>query len=66
MSFQEDSEFEFAVNHLSRWMELFESFEDIEDSVFQVFYWMHADIKGRRSLQRYFEKQGLFVSMFRS
>jgi hypothetical protein len=38
MSFREDSEFEFVVNHLSRWMEPFESFEDIEDSVFQVLY----------------------------
>jgi hypothetical protein len=38
MRFQEDPEFEFAVNHLSRWMEPFESFEDIEDSVFQVLY----------------------------
>jgi hypothetical protein len=34
MSFGEDPEFEFAVNHLSRWMEPFESLEDIEDSVF--------------------------------
>jgi hypothetical protein len=34
MSFQEDSEFEFAVNHLLRWMEPFESFEDIKDSLF--------------------------------
>jgi hypothetical protein len=34
MSFQEDSEFEFAVNHLSRWMEPFESLEDNKDSVF--------------------------------
>jgi hypothetical protein len=38
MRFQEDPEFEFAVNHFSRWMEPFESFEDIEDSVFQVLY----------------------------
>jgi hypothetical protein len=50
MSFQEDSEFEFAVNHLSRWMKPFESFEDIEDNVFQVLYWMRAGIEGRRSL----------------
>jgi hypothetical protein len=50
MSFQEDSEFEFAVNHLSRWMELFESFEDIEDSIFQVLYWMRAGMEGRHSL----------------
>jgi hypothetical protein len=34
MCFEEDSEFEFAVNHLSRWMEPFESFEDIKDNVF--------------------------------
>jgi hypothetical protein len=40
MSFGEDPKFEFAVNHLSRWMEPFESLEDIEDSVFQVLYWM--------------------------
>jgi hypothetical protein len=38
MSFQEDPEFEFVVNHLSRWMEPFESLEDIEDDVFQVLY----------------------------
>jgi hypothetical protein len=38
MYFEEDSEFEFAVNHLSRWMEPFESLEDIEDNVFQVLY----------------------------
>jgi hypothetical protein len=50
MSFQEDPEFEFAANHLSRWMELFESFEDIEDSVFQVLYWMRAGMEGRRLL----------------
>jgi hypothetical protein len=50
MSFQEDSEFEFAMNHLSRWMEPFESFEDIEDSIFQVLYWMRAGMEGRRSL----------------
>jgi hypothetical protein len=50
MSFQEDSEFEFAVNHLSRWMEPFESFEDIEDSIFQVLYWMRAGMEGRHSL----------------
>jgi hypothetical protein len=50
MSFQEDSEFEFAVNHLSRWMEPFKSFENIEDSIFQVLYWMRAGMEGRRSL----------------
>jgi hypothetical protein len=50
MSFGEDPEFEFAVNHLSRWMEPFESFEDIEDSIFQVLYWMRAGIEGYRSL----------------
>jgi hypothetical protein len=50
MHFQEDSEFEFAVNHLSRWMEPFESFEDIKDNVFQVLYWMRADMEGHRSL----------------
>jgi hypothetical protein len=38
MSFQEDPEFEFVVNHLSRCMEPFESLEDIEDDVFQVLY----------------------------
>jgi hypothetical protein len=38
MNFREDPEFEFAVNHLSRWMEPFESLEDIEDNIFQVFY----------------------------
>jgi hypothetical protein len=38
MCFEEDPEFEFAVNHLSRWMEPFESLEDIEDNVFQVQY----------------------------
>jgi hypothetical protein len=39
MSFAEDPDFEFAMNHLSRWMEPFESLEDIEDSrVFQVLY----------------------------
>jgi hypothetical protein len=50
MRFQEDPEFEFAVNHLSRWMELFESFEDIKDTVFQVLYWMRAGMEGLRSL----------------
>jgi hypothetical protein len=50
MSFREDPEFEFAVNHLSRWMEPFESLEDIEDSIFQVLYLMRADIEGYRSL----------------
>jgi hypothetical protein len=34
MCFEEDLEFEFAVNHFSRWMEPFESLEDIEDSIF--------------------------------
>jgi hypothetical protein len=34
MRFEEDLEFEFAVNHLSRWMKPFESFEDIEDNIF--------------------------------
>jgi hypothetical protein len=46
MSFQEDPEFEFAVNHLSRWMESFESLEDIENNVFQVLYWMRAGMEG--------------------
>jgi hypothetical protein len=46
MSFREDLEFEFAVNHLSRWMEPFESLEDIEDNVFQVLYWMCAGMEG--------------------
>jgi hypothetical protein len=50
MYFQEDLEFEFPMNHLSRWMEPFESFEDIEDSVFQVLYWMRASIEGHCSL----------------
>jgi hypothetical protein len=50
MRFQEDPEFEFALNHLSRWMELFESFEDIKDTVFQVLYWMRAGMEGLRSL----------------
>jgi hypothetical protein len=50
MRFEEDPEFEFAVNHLSRWMKPFESLENIEDSVFQVLYWMRAGIEGYRSL----------------
>jgi hypothetical protein len=50
MSFAEDPEFEFTVNHLSRWMEPFESLEDIEDNVFQVLYWMRVGIEGYRSL----------------
>jgi hypothetical protein len=50
MSFREDLEFEFAVNHLSRWMEPFESLEDIEDSVFQVFYWMRTGMEGYHAL----------------
>jgi hypothetical protein len=50
MSFAEDLEFEFAMNHLSRWMEPFESLEDIEDSVFQVLYWMRTGMEGYRSL----------------
>jgi hypothetical protein len=50
MSFRKDPEFEFAVNHLSRWMEPFESLEDIEDSVFQVLYWMRAGMEGYRAL----------------
>jgi hypothetical protein len=50
MCFEEDPEFEFAVNHLSRWMEPFESLEDIEDSVFQVLFWMRAGMEGHRSL----------------
>jgi hypothetical protein len=50
MSFRENPEFEFAVNHLSRWMELFEFLEDIEDSVFQVLYWMRAGMEGYRAL----------------
>jgi hypothetical protein len=50
MSFQEDPEFEFAVNHLSRWIEPFESLEDIEDSVFQMLYWMYAGMEGYRAL----------------
>jgi hypothetical protein len=50
MSFGEDPEFEFAVNHLSRWMEPFEFFEDIEDNVFQVLYWVRAGMEGHRSL----------------
>jgi hypothetical protein len=50
MSFRKDPEFEFAVNHLSRWIEPFESLEDIEDSVFQVFYWMHVGMKGYHAL----------------
>jgi hypothetical protein len=50
ISFQEDPKFEFVMNHLSRWMELFESLEDIEDSVFQVLYWMHAGMEGYRAL----------------
>jgi hypothetical protein len=50
MRFEEDSEFEFVVNHLSRWMEPFESFEDIEDSVFQVLHWMRTGMEGHRSL----------------
>jgi hypothetical protein len=50
MNFAEDPEFEFAVNHFSRWMEPFESLEDIEDNVFQVFYWMRAGMEGYRAL----------------
>jgi hypothetical protein len=50
MSFREDPEFEFAMNHLSRWMEPFESLEDIKDSVFQVFYWMYTGMEGYREL----------------
>jgi hypothetical protein len=50
MSFIEDPEFEFAVNYLSRWMEPFESLEDIEDSIFQVLYWMRAGMEGYRAL----------------
>jgi hypothetical protein len=50
MSFQKDPEFEFVVNHLSRWMEPFESLEDIEDSIFQVLYWMRAGMEGYRAL----------------
>jgi hypothetical protein len=50
MCFEEDPKFEFAMNHLSRWMEPFESFEDIEDNVFQVLYWMRVDMEGHRSL----------------
>jgi hypothetical protein len=50
MNFQEDLEFEFAVNHLSRWMEPFESLEDIKDNVFQVLYWMRAGMEGYRAL----------------
>jgi hypothetical protein len=50
MHFEEDLEFEFAVNHLLRWMEPFESFKDIEDNVFQVLYWMRAGVEGHRSL----------------
>jgi hypothetical protein len=50
MSFQEDLEFEFAMNHLSRWIEPFESLEDFEDSVFQVLYWMRAGMEGYRAL----------------
>lgn len=38
MYFEEDLEFEFIVNYLLRWLEPFESFEDIEDNVFQVLY----------------------------
>jgi hypothetical protein len=50
MSFIEDLEFEFAVNHLSRWIEPFESLEDIEDSVFQVLYWMRMGMESYRAL----------------
>jgi hypothetical protein len=50
MSFGEDPEFEFAVNHLLRWMEPVEYLEDIEDSVFQVLYWMRANMESYRSL----------------
>jgi hypothetical protein len=50
MSFREDSEFEFTVNNLSRWIEPFKSLEDIEDSVFQVFYWIRAGIEGYHAL----------------
>jgi hypothetical protein len=46
MSFGEDLEFEFAVNHLSRWIEPFESLEDI----FQMLYWMRAGMEVYRSL----------------
>jgi hypothetical protein len=37
MSFREDLEFEFAVNHFSRWMEAFESLEDIKTTFFRCF-----------------------------
>jgi hypothetical protein len=50
MRFEEDPEFEFAVNHLSRWMEPFEFLEDIEDNIFQVLYWMHTCMEDHRSL----------------
>jgi hypothetical protein len=50
MSFQDDPEFEFAVNHLSRWMKPFKSLEDIEDNVFQVLYWIRAGMEGYRAL----------------
>jgi hypothetical protein len=50
MSFREDPEFEFAVNHLLRWIEPFETLKDIEDSVFQVLYWMRVGMEGYRAL----------------
>jgi hypothetical protein len=50
MSFGKDPEFEFAVNYLSRWMKPFESLEDIENNVFQVFYWMRTGMDGYHSL----------------
>jgi hypothetical protein len=50
MSFWEDPKFEFAVNHLSRWIEPFESLENIEDNVFQVLYWMRAGMEGYRAM----------------
>jgi hypothetical protein len=37
MNFREDLEFEFVVNHLSRWMEPFDSLEDSKTASFRCF-----------------------------
>jgi hypothetical protein len=46
MRFEEDPKFEFAVNHLSRWMEPFESFEDISKTA-SFRQGCHPDDRGR-------------------
>jgi hypothetical protein len=43
--------YEIAVMHLARWVDPFDSFTDIEDSIYWTAYWLRATIEVDQSQQ---------------